>query len=60
MTRISARLELRNKNDKIVFGRSMYGENAEIGDLVLRFFDIVPEYVNQAECNLKILDVYHY
>jgi hypothetical protein len=56
MTR--ARLEMRNQNNKIVFGRSMWGY-CELSDLVEEFFRIMPDYVEQGKCHLKVYDVSH-
>ena len=53
-----ARLEMRSANDKIVSGRSMWGY-CEISDLVKEFFRIMPEYVDQSKCSLRITDVSH-
>lgn len=53
-----ARLEMVTESGKIRFGRSMWGY-CELSDLVVRFFEIMPEYVNQKKCNLKITDITH-
>ena len=53
-----ARLEMRNQNNKIVFGRSMWGY-CELSDLVKEFFRIMPGYVDQSNCSLKVIDVSH-
>lgn len=53
-----ARLEMINTNDKIVFGRSMWGY-CELSDLILEFFRIMPDYVDQSKCRLKVIDVSH-
>jgi hypothetical protein len=60
MKHITARLEMINQRGKIEYGRSMYGEDVEIGDLVKYFFDRMPEYVDQAKCNLRISQVQRY
>jgi hypothetical protein len=53
-----ARLEMVNANNKIVFGRSMWGY-CELSDLIVEFFRIMPDYVDQSKCNLKVTDVSH-
>lgn len=53
-----ARLEMRNQNNKIVFSRSMWGY-CELSDLILEFFRIMPDYVDQSKCSLKVIDVSH-
>lgn len=53
-----ARLEMVNANNKIVFGRSMWGY-CELSDLIEEFFRIMPDYVDQSKCNLKVYDVSH-
>lgn len=53
-----ARLEMRDTNNKIVFGRSMWGY-CELSDLVVEFFRIMPDYVDQSKCNLKVYDINH-
>ena len=58
MKHIIARLEM-VKNDKIVYGKSMYGENAEIGDLVKHFFDKMPDCVDQT-ASLRVSGVERY
>lgn len=53
-----ARLEMRNDHNKIVFGRSMWGY-CELSDLVEEFFRIMPDYVDQSKCSLKVTNVSH-
>ena len=53
-----ARLEMVTESGKIRFGRSMWGY-CELSDLVVRFFEIMPAYVDQKKCNLKITDITH-
>lgn len=55
---IRARLEM-VKNEKIVYGKNMYGYDVEIGDLVKYFFDNMPEWVDK-KANLRIRDVEKY
>ncbi len=53
-----ARLEMVNANNKKVFGRSMWGY-CELSDLIVKFFRIMPDYVDQSKCNLRVYDVSH-
>ena len=54
MKHIRVRLEMINQKGKIEYGKSMYGENVNLEDLVKYFFDRMPEYVNQAKCSLRV------